>query len=137
VQRPQDKELLEILREGAEKGEDGVPQDRVICSIRTRPNRSASVPENQPPKDEINKVTVPISPAWPRDKPQSAITVGITKLYICTSNASKAQPPKHAAIVRRSLVFKSPNQASMALSPSHRFVPGPTHCRKRGRTPIL
>src|SRR5215468_922731 len=41
----------------------------VICSIRTRPNRSANVPENHPPSDEISKVTVPISPAWPRDKP--------------------------------------------------------------------
>src|SRR5882762_1978910 len=38
----------------------------VICSIRTRPNRSASVPENHPPKDEISKVTVPITPASPQ-----------------------------------------------------------------------
>src|SRR5262249_2314157 len=35
-------------------------QTIVICSIRTRPNRSAKVPENHPPKDEIRNVTVPI-----------------------------------------------------------------------------
>src|SRR5947209_4350126 len=87
----------------------------VICSIRTRPNRSASVPENHPPSDEISNVTVPMSPASPRDSPHSAITVGITKLYICTSNASSAQPPKQAPIVRRSLAFNSPNQPSIAL----------------------
>src|SRR5690242_2777491 len=87
----------------------------VICSIRTRPNRSANVPENHPPSDEISKVTVPMRPASPRDSPHSAITVGITKLYICTSNASSAQPPKQAPIVRRSLVFNSPNQASIAF----------------------
>jgi hypothetical protein len=87
----------------------------VICSIRTRPNRSARVPENHPPSDEISRVTAPMSPACPRDRPHSAITVGITKLYICTSNASSAQPPKQAPIVRRSLAFNSPNQASMAF----------------------
>src|SRR5271170_5172644 len=89
----------------------------VICSIRTRPKRSAKVPENHPPNDEINKVTVPISPASPRDSPHSAMIVGITKLYICTSNASSAQPPKQAPIVRRSLAFNSPNQASIAFLP--------------------
>jgi len=89
----------------------------VICSMRTRPKRSASVPENHPPKDEMSKVTVPIRPAWPRDRPHSAITVGITKLYICTSNASSAQPPKQALMVRRSLGFNSANQPSIALLP--------------------
>src|SRR5438477_8808903 len=84
----------------------------VICSIRTRPKRSANVPENHPPSDERSNVTVPMSPASPRDKPHSAITVGITKLYIRTSNASSAQPPKQAPIVPRSLAFSSPNQAS-------------------------
>jgi hypothetical protein len=92
-------------------------QSIVICSIRTRPNRSASVPENHPPNDEISKVTVPIRPASPRDSPHSAITVGITKLYICTSNASSAQPPKQAPIVRRSRAFKSRTQASIRLLP--------------------
>src|SRR6202011_1674530 len=91
----------------------------VICSILTRPNRSASVPENHPPNDEISNVTVPMSPASPRDRPHSAITVGITKLYICTSNASSAQPPKQAPIVRRSLAFNSPNQPSIAPLPLH------------------
>src|SRR6516162_2928077 len=89
----------------------------VICSMRTRPKRSAKVPENHPPSDDISKVTVPIRPASPRDNPQSAITVGITKLYICTSNASSAQPPKQAPMVRRSLAFSSPNQASIAFLP--------------------
>src|ERR1700730_15710626 len=91
----------------------------VICSIRTRPNRSANVPENHPPNDEISRVTVPIRPASPRDSPDSAITVRITRRYICTSNASSAQPPKQAPIVRRSLVFSSPNQASIALPPQN------------------
>ena len=54
----------------------------VICSIFTRPYRSASVPLNQPPNDEISSVTVPMRPASPRDRPQIPITVGITKLYI-------------------------------------------------------
>src|ERR1700730_655499 len=86
----------------------------VICRIRTQPKRSAKVPENHPPSDDISKVTVPMRPASPRDTPQSAITVGITKLYICTSNASSAQPPKQAPMVRRSVTFNSPNQASIA-----------------------
>ncbi len=85
--------------------------------MRTRPKRSAKVPENHPPNDEINKVTVPISPALPFDSDHSAITVGMIKLYICTSNASSAQPPKQAAIVRRSLAVKSPNHASIAFLP--------------------
>jgi hypothetical protein len=93
----------------------------VICSIRTRPKRSAGVPENHPPNDEISSVTVPIRPACPRDRPQSVITVGITKLYICTSNASSAQPPKQAPMVRRSLGFSSANQPSIAFLP--RSVP--------------
>src|SRR5579863_2303827 len=91
-------------------------QRMVICSIFTRPNRSASVPLNQPPNDEISRVTVPISPASPFDRPQIAITVGITKLYICTSNASSDQPPKHANMVLRSLAFRSRYQASMFFS---------------------
>src|SRR6516165_9876445 len=85
----------------------------VICSMRTRPKRSASVPENHPPRDETSKVTVPIIPASPGERPHSAITVGITKLYICTSNASNAQPPRQPAIVRRSRAFRSRSQASM------------------------
>src|SRR5438067_461566 len=88
----------------------------VICSIFTRPNRSASVPQNQPPSDEISSVTVPISPASPFDNPQSAMTVGITKLYIWTSNASSDQPPKQAPIVRRSRGVRSFIQASMRSS---------------------
>ena len=111
VQRAQYEELLKILGEGAVNIEY---HKIVICSMRTRPKRSAKVPENHPPSDEISKVTVPMRPAWPRDTPQSAINVGITKLYICTSNASSAQPPKQAPMVRRSVTFNSPNQASIA-----------------------
>src|SRR6201999_4362245 len=85
----------------------------VICSIFTRPNRSASVPLNQPPSDDISSVTVPMRPASPFDIPHTAITVGMTKLYICTSNASSDQPPKQAHIVLRSLAFRSRYQASI------------------------
>jgi hypothetical protein len=35
----------------------------VICSVRTRPNRSARMPATQPPNAEVNSVTVPMSPA--------------------------------------------------------------------------
>src|ERR1700694_1763149 len=38
--------------------------------------------------------------------PQVAISVGITKLYIWTSIASRAQPPTHAPNVRRSLTVR-------------------------------
>jgi hypothetical protein len=103
----------------------------VICSIRTRPKRSAKVPVNQPPNEEINKVTVPISPASPRDSPHNPITVGITKLYICTSKASSDQPPKQASIVRRSRPLRSFAQASIAFPPG--FAPGgrqPTRLRR-------
>ena len=89
----------------------------VICSIRTRPKRSASVPQNQPPRDEISKVTVPMSPASPFDNPHSAMTVGITKLYIWTSNASSDQPPKQAPMVRRSRGVRSFIQASIRFPP--------------------
>jgi hypothetical protein len=81
------------------------------------------VPLNQPPNEEISKVTVPISPASPRDSPHSPITVGITKLYICTSNASSDQPPKQASIVLRSRAFRSFAQASMAFPPVFCFGP--------------
>ncbi len=89
----------------------------VICSIFTRPKRSARVPLNQPPSEEISRVTVPINPASPFEMPQTAITVGITKLYICTSKASSDQPPKQANIVLRSLAVRSRNQASIVSSP--------------------
>src|SRR6516164_4120562 len=105
----------------------------VICNMRTRPNRSASAPENHPPNDEISRVTVPIRPASPRASPHTAITVGITRLYICTSNASKAQPPKQPPIVRRSLAFKSVSQASIAFL---RLTAGCCE-RKRKRQPRL
>src|ERR1700730_2939786 len=36
--------------------------------------------------------------------------------HICTSNASSAQPPKQAPMVRRSPGFNSPNQASIEFS---------------------
>src|SRR5215831_16754070 len=92
-------------------------QTMVICSIFTRPKRSARVPLNQPPNDEISRVTVAISPASPFESPHSPITVGITKLYICTSKASSDQPPKQAHIVPRSLAVKSRYQASIVFLP--------------------
>ena len=48
------------------------------CSTRTRPNRSASVPANHPPNDEVKSATVPIVPAVPDDIAQAAISVGTT-----------------------------------------------------------
>src|ERR1700730_12189577 len=70
-----------------------------------------------------------MSPASPRDRPHRAMTVGMTKLYICTSNASSAQPPKQAPIVRRSCAFSSPNQPSIARLLYNR-------CRGKGDLPI-
>src|SRR5262245_46025791 len=72
-------------------------QRMVIWSIFTRPNLSARVPENRPPRDEISSVTVPMRPASPRDNPHNEITVGITKLFIWTSNASRDQLPPMVA----------------------------------------
>src|SRR5579872_2667271 len=92
-------------------------QRMVICSIFTRPKRSASAPENQPPSDEISSVTVPISPASPFDIAHTVMIVGRMKLYICTSNASSDQPPKQAHIVLRSFAFRSRYQASMCFPP--------------------
>src|SRR4030088_2100171 len=57
----------------------------VICSMRTRPKRSATEPQNQPPRDEISKVTVPMSQESHFYQPPSAMQLGITKLYIWTS----------------------------------------------------
>ncbi len=53
-------------------------QRMVICSMRTRPIRSASAPATQPPSDDTTYVTVPISPAWVLEMPQAAISVGMT-----------------------------------------------------------
>ena len=111
VQRPQYEKLLEVLRERTEEGEYRIPQDRDL-QVCTRPKRSASVPENHAPSDEISNVTVPMRRASPRDNPHSAITVGVTKLYICTSNASSAQPPKHSLAL---FGVRSPNRASIAF----------------------
>jgi hypothetical protein len=77
VQAAQDEELLEILGKAAEEGEERIPQD-AICSTRTRPKRSASALANQPPKDEVTTVTVPIVPAAPVEMPHNAMTVGTT-----------------------------------------------------------
>ncbi len=62
----------------------------VICSALTRPMRSDRMPASQPPAAEVSKVTVPIKPASPLDKPQVAISVGITKLRNWVSMASSA-----------------------------------------------
>src|SRR5579862_5631237 len=66
----------------------------VICNMRTRPKRSARDPENQPPLVETSDVAGPIRRAASFDGDDSAITVGMTRLYICTSNTSSTQTPK-------------------------------------------
>ena len=95
---PAIRKAARSLRERTEEGEYRKPQDRDL-QVCTRPKRSASVPENHAPSDEISNVTVPMRRASPRDNPHSAITVGVTKLYICTSNASSAQPPKYSLVL--------------------------------------
>src|SRR4051794_15637960 len=67
---------------------------------RTRPNRSASAPANQPPNADVSNVTVPIRPASALVIAKAMIIAGITKENICTSIASSAQPPKQAQKVR-------------------------------------
>jgi len=59
VQRPQYKSCSKFWAK-AQRNVKTEYHRIVICSIRTRLNRSASVPDNHPPKDEISKVTVPI-----------------------------------------------------------------------------
>jgi hypothetical protein len=77
VQAAQDEQLLKALGKGAQ--EVKTEYHRIaICSTRTRPKRSASAPANQPPKDEVTAVTVPIVPAAPVDIPHTAMTVGTT-----------------------------------------------------------
>src|SRR5215470_5557089 len=102
----------------------------VICSIRTRPNRSASVPENHPPKDEISKVTVPIRPASPRDRPQR----DHCRDRSCTFARRMHRAPSRQSRRPSSGVPWRSNRRTRRASrfpPSHCFVPSPTHCRKR------
>src|SRR6202521_4808844 len=95
----------------------------VICSVRTRPNRSESAPATQPPIAEVSRVTVPISPASALEMRNAAMIAGIAKLKICTSMASSAQPPKQAQNVRFSLgasaayhpVAREPGRVAMSL----------------------
>lgn len=89
--------------------------------MRTRPYRSDKAPAIQPPNDETTNVTVASTPACAVVMPQTASSDGITKLKICTSSASNDQPPKQAAIVRRSEGFRSLNQANMPLFPKVLF----------------
>jgi hypothetical protein len=72
-----------------------------VCPRSRRPSGKAWPDDSKQPAVEtgdrdlsLNRISVVTS--------HSAITVGITTLYICTSNASSDQPPKQAAIVRRS-----------------------------------
>ena len=74
----------------------------VICSVRTRPKRSDSAPANQPPNAEVSSVTVPISPASALVMANAAMMAGIAKLNICTSMASRTQPPTQAQNALRS-----------------------------------
>src|SRR5208337_3676262 len=75
----------------------------VICRILTRPKRSASTPAIHPPTAEISRAAVPSKPACPGLMCQAATRLGITKLYAITSMPSRAQPPKVATSVLRSV----------------------------------
>ena len=92
-------------------------QTMVICSTRTRPQRSDSAPASQPPNAETSSVMVPSSPAWAVVMCHSASRLGMTKEKICTSSASSDQPPKQATMVRRSRAVRSENQANMTFRP--------------------
>src|SRR6516164_3832372 len=132
VQSPQGKQLLEILGEGAEEGEDGVPQDRDLQHAYAA--EPVSERAREPPAQRRNQQSNRADQTrFAAREPPTAITVGITRLYICTSNASKAQPPKQPPIVRRSLAFKSVSQASIAFL---RLTAGCCE-RKRKRQPRL
>jgi len=61
----------------------------VICSVRTRPIRSACNPAIQPPTAESSKVTVASGPAVV-ETASIAISVGITNPLIYTSMPSSA-----------------------------------------------
>ena len=92
-------------------------QTMVICSTRTRPQRSDSAPASQPPNAETSNVMVPSSPACAVVMCQSASRLGMTNEKICTSSASSDQPPKQATMVRRSRAVRSENQANMTFRP--------------------
>jgi hypothetical protein len=79
----------------------------VICSTRTRPQRSDSAPANQPPNADTSRVMVPRTPAWPVVMCHSPSRLGMTNEKICTSSASSDQPPKQASMVRRSRAVRS------------------------------
>src|SRR5215468_194917 len=87
-------------------------QRMVIWSIFTRPNLSARVPENHPPRDEISSVTVPIRPAA-RQSPQrnhrrdhKAVQLDVERIEGPAAEAAPhrfpflgvqlSQPPNHA-----------------------------------------
>jgi hypothetical protein len=55
-------------------------QRMVICSVRTRPIRSATRPAIQPPAAEKSRALVASVPAWPLLRCQRAMSVGMTKL---------------------------------------------------------
>ena len=69
--------------------------------------RSAKAPPSQPPSAEVTSVTLLIRPTLVLLTCQPAIRAGMTRLNICTSRASSAQPPKQAQNVRRSIGFTS------------------------------
>ena len=83
----------------------------VICSVRTRPKRSASAPANQPPKADENSVAVPIKPASALLIAKAAMIAGNAKLKIWTSMASSIQPPKQAQNALFSFQLSSPYHA--------------------------
>jgi len=72
---------LEIDREGAQEGEERVPEDGDLEHFYPA-KLVGQGPGDHPPRDEISSVTVPIRPASPRDNPHSEITVGITSVHL-------------------------------------------------------
>ncbi len=100
----------------------------VICSVRTRPRRSVIAPAIQPPRAEATSVMPDTSPASVLPMCHAAMMVGMTRLNICTSSASSAQPPKHAQKVRFSPAEISLNQPNMPSPPGDRRAASRTQC---------
>src|SRR5215510_2022458 len=93
-------------------------QRMVIWSIFTRPNLSARVPENHPPRDEISSVTVPIRPASPRDNPHSEIHRRDHKAVHLDVERIEGPAAEAAHIVFRSLAFSSRSHPTVRSLPN-------------------
>ena len=107
-------------------------QMMVICSTRTRPMRSDSMPASHPPSADMTSTAVPRMPASPVDMCHNAMRVGMVSAYICVSSASSAHPLKHAKKVRRSSRDSSEYQLN-APAETGRCA----GCRCRGRRNLI